>query len=92
MAVEHTVGEAQPSQTTEDHSRAPVVPSPMAYVARQLPKRRLRIPGDEPPGSIQADYETRSVQRDLSVQTVGFTAEVRANSPAWLTGTIEIDE
>lgn len=72
--------------------RAELSAAPVPRLPRRLPHRAASAQpaiGDRP---IQADFETEPHAGAGTVHAAGFSAEVTANSPAWLTGTIEVDE
>lgn len=73
---------------------APVESSrpPVSLGVRKLPQRMLSRPVEIDSAPIQADFETSSVSEPQNIHAAGFTAEVTANAPAWLTGTIEYEE
>ena len=92
QVVDETVGDVRPNHTSESGDRADPLPPRIVDVARKLPQRQMYDPAAEHVRPIRADYVTRSSARDGNVHAAGFSAEVRANSPAWLTGEIEFDE
>jgi hypothetical protein len=64
---------------------------PVLTEARRLPSRIGSVPMTARDRSIRAHFETATPQEDQAVQGAGFSAQVTANSPAWLTGTIEVE-
>lgn len=57
---------------------------------RRLPQRTLpTLATDE--RAVHADFETSRAAPEPAVHAAGFTAEVSANTPVWLTGKIEYE-
>jgi len=86
-AVEDTVELAR----TTTREAATVRPPAMASV-RHLPQRLSPARVLPESRAIHADFETGADSEQVAVHAAGFNAAVTANAPAWLTGTIEVDE
>jgi hypothetical protein len=86
--VENVVAGTSPEvQTTPvEKSRAPI-----SLGVRKLPQRMLSRPVEIESVPIQADFETSPVPEQENIHAAGFSVEVTANAPAWLTGTIEYE-
>lgn len=91
-AAVRPVGETSPDPEVNSRERAAMLLPRIAEVSRRLPVRQFRDTDRAPAGAIQAEYVMRSTDEQGVIQPAGFTAEVRANSPVWLTGAIEVDE
>jgi hypothetical protein len=59
--------------------------------ARRLPSRISSVPMTARERPIRASFETATPEEERAVEGAGFTANVAANAPAWLTGTIEVE-
>ena len=75
--------QSESTDTTAPRTRTPATP-------RQLPQRTLPpVAMDDRP--VHADFETNGTGQEPAVHAAGFTAEVSANTPVWLTGKIEYE-
>jgi len=59
--------------------------------ARRLPSRISSVPMTARERPIRASFETATPAEERAVEGAGFTANVSANAPVWLTGTIEVE-
>lgn len=82
----------QAVQTDGGSGEFVTVPTPRISVAtRRLPPHVMDRPVAPVDLPIRAHFETGDATTDNTVQAAGFSAEVTANAPAWLTGTIEVE-
>ncbi|MBL8848848.1 MAG: hypothetical protein JNG89_04160 [Planctomycetaceae bacterium] len=77
----------------DEASKAPEIDpqSPMLTEARRLPARISSVPMTARERPVRANFETATPQAERAVQGAGFSANVTSNTPAWLTGTIEVE-
>lgn len=64
---------------------------PVSIGVRRLPQRMLSRPVELPLMTVHADFESESAVESSEIHAAGFTVEVSANAPAWLTGEIEVE-
>jgi hypothetical protein len=86
---EHAVNAVQNDGSSGEVGR--VAPPRIAVATRRLPPRVMDRPVAPVDLPIRAHFETSDSTTDGAVHAAGFSAEVTANAPAWLTGTIEVD-
>jgi len=87
--VEHVVAGTSPAVSSK---LSATLRPPVSIGVRRLPQRMFSRPAEIEAGPIQADFEsTPSVEADTTIHAAGFSVEVTANAPVWLTGTIEYE-
>lgn len=86
--VEHVAAGTAPQA---DHEPVAAARPPISLGVRRLPQRMLSRPVEFESFPVQADFETSAMAPEQNVHAAGFTVEVSANAPAWLTGTIEYE-
>ena len=90
--VEHDAVANDSGQQPDEPGRPVARPRRIAEITRKLPELQRHRTDAVRVGPILDDYETEMGNRDQNIHAASFSAEVRANAPAWLTGTIEVDQ